>query len=123
MKKAVRILLILFMTVSVFACGFLLGRNTNRSDIQISSPTTSVPTETGQTATKPSKGRKININTADADELSVLPGIGPVLADRIITYRKENGPFLAKEELSNVRGIGSTVLDALLDYITIGGSQ
>lgn len=49
----------------------------------------------------------ININRATAGELDTLPGIGPVLASRIIEYRKTNGPFITIEDLQKVSGIGS----------------
>lgn len=49
----------------------------------------------------------ININRATAGELDALPGIGPVLASRIIDYRKTNGPFLSVDDLQKVSGIGS----------------
>lgn len=48
----------------------------------------------------------ININRATAAEFDSLPGIGPVLAQRIMTYRKTNGPFTAIEDLQKVSGIG-----------------
>ncbi len=53
------------------------------------------------------KSGPININRATAGELESLPGIGPVLASRIIDYRKTNGPFIAIEDLQKVSGIGS----------------
>ena len=63
--------------------------------------------------------RKININTADADELQLLPGIGPVLADRIVSWREQNGDYLIAEDLLAVEGIGLTKLDEIRDYITV----
>ncbi len=53
------------------------------------------------------KSGPININRATAGELDALPGIGPVLASRIIDYRKTNGPFLSVDDLQKVSGIGS----------------
>ena len=61
---------------------------------------------------------KVNINTADADELDALPGIGPVLARRIIDWRTANGPFTDPEQLLEVDGIGQATLDGLRDHIT-----
>jgi len=48
----------------------------------------------------------IEINRASAAELEALPGVGPVLAERIVAYRREHGPFRAAEELMAVRGVG-----------------
>ncbi|MCC5932977.1 MAG: helix-hairpin-helix domain-containing protein [Balneolales bacterium] len=61
---------------------------------------------------------RININTADAEELVKLPGIGPAIAARIIEYRNENGPFEDISEIKNVRGIGQARFEAIKDYIT-----
>ncbi len=61
----------------------------------------------------------VNINTADAELLETLPGIGPVKAQAIVDDREENGPFTVVEELIRVPGIGEGTLEALLDYITV----
>ena len=61
---------------------------------------------------------KVNINTADAERLDTLPGIGPVLARRIIDWRTANGPFTDPEQLLEVDGIGQATLDGLRDHIT-----
>ena len=63
----------------------------------------------------------LDINQADSKALQALPGIGEVLAGRIISYRDENGPFSSPDQLMNVEGIGEKRLEAILDYITIGG--
>ena len=63
---------------------------------------------------------RINVNTAPADELKRLPGIGDVLAEAIIAYREQHGPFAAAEELLKVKGIGEARLAAIIDHITLG---
>ena len=57
----------------------------------------------------------VHINTADEKGLEALPGIGPVMAKRIVAYRKENGPFSSIEELKKVRGIGEVKFSRLKD--------
>ena len=59
----------------------------------------------------------MNINTAGADELESLPGIGPVLAQRIVDYRTEHGPFRSAEELMQVEGIGRATMESIQDHI------
>jgi competence ComEA-like helix-hairpin-helix protein len=62
---------------------------------------------------------KININTAAPKELKKLPGIGPVLADRIVEYREKVGPFSDKKDIIKVNGIGDRKYDAVEEYITV----
>ncbi len=69
-------------------------------------------------ADTPAISSKININTADANELDTLPGIGPVTAQRIIDYRLQNGQFSSTDELKNVPGISDGKFDDLKDLIT-----
>lgn len=61
-------------------------------------------------------GRVININTAEKDELTELPGIGESTADKIIAYRKEKG-FKKREDIMNVKGIGKKKYEKLKNYI------
>jgi len=67
-----------------------------------------------------SPDQKININTAQSDELQKLPRVGPAIAQRILDYRKENGNFKRIEDLLKVRGIGEKVFGQLKDLITVG---
>jgi competence protein ComEA len=75
------------------------------------------PLAAQQTQAKP--GEKININSAPADVLDKLPRIGPKVAQRIIDFRKLNGPFKKIEELMKVKGIGEKTFAKLKDLITI----
>ena len=117
---------ILIGITGAFLClllGVFIGRNARRSYLQIDasqSPTTQV----SQTQTTPSKPAEslgmLNINTATAEQLQLLPDIGEVLAQRIIDYRNQNGIFSNIDELKNVSGIGDARFDKIKNYITIG---
>ncbi len=61
---------------------------------------------------------KVNINRADRAQLETLPGIGPTLAQRIISYREEQGPFHRIEDLKKVSGIGDKTFEGLKDLIS-----
>jgi competence protein ComEA len=62
---------------------------------------------------------KININTAGEAELDKLPGVGPALAQRIIQYRTENGPFAQPEDLQNVSGIGPKTYEKMSALVVV----
>jgi competence protein ComEA len=64
--------------------------------------------------------RPLDLNTAAAVELELLPGIGPALAQRIVDYREANGPFAQVEDVVNVSGIGPATLDKIKDLVTVG---
>jgi len=63
---------------------------------------------------------KIDINTADAQELDTLPRIGPAIAERIVEYRRARGPFQKIEDLLDVPGIGPATFEAIRDRIVAG---
>ena len=62
---------------------------------------------------------KININTADVDELISLPGIGETKARAIIEYREAYGGFVSTEEIMEVKGIGQSTYEKIKELITI----
>ena len=64
---------------------------------------------------------KLDLNTASAEELQRLEGIGPVLAEAIVRDREENGNFQSVEDLTRVAGIGAKRLEAIRDHVEIGG--
>ena len=63
----------------------------------------------------------VNVNTATAAQLQLLPRIGPAMAERIIEFRETNGPFNTADELLAVRGIGSRSLELMRPYIVTEG--
>lgn len=65
-------------------------------------------------------GGKVNINTATADQLQTLKGVGPAMAQRIIDDRTANGPFKTIEDLKRVSGIGDKKFASLSDAICVG---
>jgi competence protein ComEA len=62
---------------------------------------------------------KIHLNQATASELDSLPGVGPVIAERIVSYREKNGPFESIEDLLDVPGIGEAKLADLRDHVQV----
>ena len=66
-----------------------------------------------------SQGSKININTADLKELDDIPGVGEATANKILSYRDENGEFKSIEEIKNVNGIGDKKFENMKDLICV----
>ena len=67
----------------------------------------------------PSKSTLVNVNTATVEALDTLPRIGETLANRIVDYREENGPFQTLDDLDDVSGIGSGTLSAIEGLATV----
>ncbi len=76
--------------------------------------------EPGRLPTELLPGQTVDINSAPAEELALLPGIGEVLAQAIIDYRQANGPFASPEALLEVPGIGPARFEGLAGKIRIG---
>lgn len=86
-------------------------------------PPAAGPGEVLATATVPAPARPvgaIDVNTATAEELDALPGIGPVLAERIVARRSASGPFRSVDDLEEVPGISANMVDDLRPLVTVG---
>ena len=131
MKKPVNILVILTCVFAAFLGGFHIGRRMNRSPVHIYQITPAAESrpealeeaqdedEAVTEETEPGVVFPLNINTATIPELDELPGIGPVLAQRIVDYRTTCGGYKAVEELLKVNGIGEAKLMEIIDLITV----
>lgn len=107
--------LILSVLVLALSFGYAIGRDEGECffGIEKSAYTAERPTPAGLSV------EKLNINTATAEELEELKGIGPALAQRIIKYREEEGGFKIIEDLTKVQGIGAMVFENVRDYICV----
>ncbi len=86
---------------------------------QVIIPTVPVAVPPSTEATVTQDTGLLDLNSATAEQLEQLPGIGPTRAQEIITYRESHGPFTAVEDLLNVSGIGPATLDKLRPYVTV----
>lgn len=115
MKKAGIILVMITSLSCMFIAGYFIGANLGHSEVTVSKVYTTPET------TERTQQQLLDINTATVEELADLPGIGEVLAQRIVDHRAKNGPFTAVAELTEVEDIGDKRLSAILGYITVGG--
>ncbi len=104
---------------AVFLCSLLILQAQDWKAAQLGAV---VETEVAQETFLPDVS-PVDLNSATAEELTVLPGIGPALAERIVTYRREHGGFGTVEELINVSGIGEAKLAELKDRVTVNGGD
>ena len=89
-------------------------------------PTGSTVSATGSVSPASAQGAggilsPVNLNSAAADDLEALPGVGPVMAARIIAYREANGPFTSIDDVENVPGIGPKTLESIRPLATVAG--
>lgn len=137
LRNANLILIALAAAFLFFGAGFCVGRLQTGDEIRviteqkaitetpgsIDESTTAQQGATTQQSATTQQGAKLNLNTATAEELMTLPGIGEVLAGRIVAYREAHGGFSSIDELAQVEGIGEKRIDAIRDYVTLGGTE
>ena len=117
MKKGTSIMLITLFCGIFMVVGIFIGRNQQTTYHRLLPNTRSWISDVPQEKTD----ILLDINTASKAQLMELPGIGEEIAERIIQYRTENGPFEAIQDLLNVKGIGEEKLQTLDGRIKIGG--
>ena len=115
----VHLLLVLLTLIFVATLGCLA----HQDRVNASKDTYTVTTETRVLAESDTVREPIDINTADAEQLQELMGIGPVLAQAIVDYRTEHGPFASVDELLYVSGIGKGKLNSIRDDVTVGAEE
>ena len=114
---------LLALSCILLMCGWFLGRgsadgvtlHTQRAaSVEDAAPNRSTPAVASSAA-----ARRLDLNRATAEELTTLPGIGQVRAERIVAYRSEHGPFRTTADLMQIEGIGEAIYAGLRDLIYV----
>ncbi len=119
------------LTLLSLMIGFFLGRNTVQTTVIHATPEPSLAAMPSEAPAAGSEEEptaeadsavtgRLDLNQSTEQQLEALPGIGAVLAQRILSYREEIGGFHAVEELKNVEGIGDKKFEAIRNLIEVG---
>ena len=122
MKKdgAIFLLATTLLFVGLLA-GVLIGRQTAKDPFEVHEV---IPSESTAYTVEPTiYDPRIDINTASEEMLQLIPGIGPVLSERIVEYRNANGPFQDIWQLSKVYGIGENTVKEIQSLIKVEDTQ
>ena len=103
------ILLIIAFALAVISCARLPRRTVSTEKQNLSTA-----------SSEKNRDARVNINTASAGELEALPGIGQVLAERIVAHRQRYGPFRRAEHLMMVQGISDHKFRAIRSLVIVG---
>ena len=119
LEKGILALTAAFLLLTV---GYFLGQRSGGEPYTVSAQTLWTEEAAARALETPQEAasvQQVNINTAGAEELEALPGIGQVRSQAIVDDREANGPFRFPEEITRVPGIGQGTLEEILDYITV----
>ncbi len=126
LNKAERVAIIITAAFILLSAGYYIGLACIGSDYNVAiekHPDEQAVQQGGDSPTPVASSaeitEKIDINTASAEELITLPGIGEVLAERIIAYREKNGKFENIESIMDIQGIGEGTFLKIMDMITV----
>ncbi len=128
-QKALLLVTALFVT---FTLAFFIGRRSVHAQITterapeeqvLTLPEKEAAPDDREVPTQQTPPARVELNSADAAALEALPGIGPVLAGRIVAWREENGPFVSAEQIMDVEGIGEKTYAGIREQIYVEDGQ
>jgi competence protein ComEA len=123
-------LLLALLTLAGGAVRYVLSPSpgTPPGDVRLWSSTAARPGGLQETARRAAQlarpllpGERIDLDRADVSEITRLPRIGPALAQRIVAWRDQHGPFGSLARLDSVSGVGPKLLEALLPFVSFSG--
>lgn len=120
MKKSMHMLITITLVFVGLIAGIFIGRNSVGTWIALAPSSGNIILTTASSQESTEIG-KVNINTAEKNELTLLPGVGSTKAAKIIEFREEFGRFTRIEDLIYVDGFSHTTIEELRPYITVGG--
>jgi competence protein ComEA len=107
------------LLVSVAVVAVLAGGAVYASRVSESAPKVVYTASLEEVAAETETSLKVDINSADVEELDELPEVGPATAEAIIEYRRANGSFTEVDELEDVPGIGPTTIQKIEPFATV----
>ena len=121
---AQKVLLAVTALFVTFTLAFYIGRSSVHAQITTErAPETLVRELPAAESAPAEEAQKLELNRATQAELEALPGIGPVLAERIVQWRAQNGPFVSAEQIMDVEGIGEGKYEEIKDLIFVEDGQ